>query len=451
MSNEIQIFQSRPYNLRRDARKILDRALAAADPERLFREKVRIEGRELVIDDLEVDLSRFRRIKVVGTGKGAAPMARAAEDLFADRLHSGAITVKYGHALPLKKIEVYEAAHPLPDDSTVVGTQRILKILEGSDGDDLIIVLLTGGGSALLELPVSGISLQDLIETTRQLLSSGATITEINSVRKHLSQVKGGQLLRAAAPAHVITLAISDVIGDQPDAIASGPTVGDLSIFDDAWQVIQEHSLENKLPPAVLKHVKDGCSRTAPETPKPGDAIFGNSSFRIIGNNRIMLEAAWAAALESGYDCRVLTGQMQGEAAYVGRKLARMMAAVRLNVRSTERPLCLLAGGETTVTLRGEGLGGRNQELALAAAIHLDGMENRVLLAAGSDGTDGPTEAAGAIVDGFSLARAREKNLDPDLFLRHNDSYNFFKSLGDLVITGPTRTNVMDIVIMFLN
>ncbi len=433
--------------LRQDALSILIRSLDEVNAERLIRKSVSLSGDELRIKDKVINLVQVRRIVVVGCGKSTAAMALAAEDIFGNRLYGGIISVKYGHTLPLQKIQCCEAGHPIPDDAGIAATRRIVALLQELGENDLVLVLLSGGGSALLELPVGGLSLEDMRNTNRILLACGAEIDEINAVRKHLSQVKGGQLSGYAHPADVVTLAISDVIGDPPDAIASGPTVPNSTTFADVWKIVKKYSLECRLPTAVLEHLQCGIEGKVPETPKPGDSTFESSSYEIIGHNRMLLKAGRDAAEELGYQAVILTNRMRGEASHVGGELAALIRNIKSNSCEDKKAVCLLAGGETTVVLSGQGMGGRNQELALAAAIALDSVENGVLLAAGSDGTDGPTDAAGAIVDGTTVSRGREQKIDAIEFLRQHDSYHYLKHTEDLIKTGPTGTNVMDVVI----
>jgi glycerate-2-kinase len=429
------------------ARTIFKQALKAVAPGDLVRRAVSLEGSVLHVINNQLDLDEPGRLVVVGAGKAAAPMAEVLESILGECLWGGAVIVNDGAGLPLKRIELLEAGHPIPDQRGSDATAKIIHLLHDLSRNDAAIVLITGGGSALLESPAEGISLGDLQQTTSVLLKCGAEIREINALRKHLSRIKGGQLLTTAAPARVLTLAISDVVGDEPSAIASGPTVPDVTTFGDAWEVVSKYSLEGKLPPAVLERLKAGSEGRYPETPKADDPRFQNSRFELIGSNRDLLDAARKAAEKLGYHAIILTGRMQGEAAQTGCNLARLMKAVR---RSSERPLCLLAGGETTVTVQGSGIGGRNQELALSAAMELEGVEGCLLLSAGSDGADGPTDAAGAIVDCSTVSRAAQLGLDAGSFLRNNDSYPFFAALGDHVKTGPTLTNVMDLVIMLV-
>jgi len=424
---------------------ILHRALAAVDPAALFRANVRVEGTKLHICDLSLDLSALGKIVVIGTGKGTAPMAQAAEEILGDRITAGAITVKYGHGLPLKTIRVIEAGHPVIDQAGLDGTAEILDLLRDLREDDLVLALITGGGSALLELPAEGITLKDLQATTKALLACGAEIAEINALRKHLSRVKGGQLLRAASPARVVSLVVSDVIGDPPEAISSGPTAPDPTTFAQVRGIIEKYHLRDQLPASVIAHLDRGVRGEIPDTPQPGDPLFDRSALRIIGSNRILLEAAREAAQELGYGTLILTDRLRGEARDRGRQLAALLKQVRA---ASDHPVCLLAGGEPTVTFTSAGKGGRNQELALAAALELDGAAGCLLLSAGSDGTDGPTDAAGAWADGSTAARARDHGFDPRGHLDRHDAYPLFAAVDGLIVTGPTRTNVMDLVVM---
>lgn len=436
--------------LRPDVNEIFQNALRAVDPGDLVRKNVSLKSGHLIICDREIDLEQVNRIVVVSAGKGAAPMAKSVEAILGGHLSGGIVMVNYGAGLPLEKIDLIEAGHPLPDQAGLEGTGRILEILSKLGQNDVAIILITGGGSSLLEMPVPGITLEDLQSATHELLKCGANIAEINSIRKHLSLVKGGQLLKAAAPAKVFSLAVSDVIGDDPASIASGPTVPDDTTFDDAWRVISKYRLDQKLPLSVVRYIQLGRIGENPETPKPGDPLFEDSGYEIIGNNRIMLEAAKGSAEALGYDVIILTDRLQGEAADKGRMLAALIKGLKAARGPSNRPLCLLAGGETTVAVESEGKGGRNQELALAASIELADVDGCLLLSAGSDGRDGPTDAAGAVVDGTTVSRALQKDMNAEVCLKHHDSYAFFATLGDHVKTGPTRTNVMDLVVMLI-
>jgi len=343
-----------------------------------------------------------------------------------------------------------EAGHPLPDQSGLEGTAEILYLLEECTGKDLVICALSGGASALLPAPVPPLNLHQKQLTTQLLLECGADIGEINSIRKHLSRSKGGGLARAAYPATLISLILSDVVGDRLDVIASGPTVADDSRFADCLTVVERYGLASRLPAPVWQFLQDGAAGVHPETPKAGDPIFAKVENVVVGNNRLALLAAQDRAEALGFRTLLLTSGLEGEACQVGRMLAAVGKEACLSGHPVAPPACVLAGGETTVTLRGHGKGGRNQELALAAAMALDGWSRISLLCAGTDGTDGPTDAAGALVDGATCRRARAMGLNPLDFLLRHDSYNFFEPLGDLLITGPTRTNVMDVMCLLI-
>jgi hydroxypyruvate reductase len=396
------------------------------------------------------NLNRFSRVLVVGAGKASAPMAAAVEEVVGGRIPvEGVVTVRYGHAAPTRHVRIREAGHPVPDMAGVEATRAIVELLETTEPRDLVICVISGGGSALLTLPADGISLEDMQRTTDALLRSGATINEINVVRKHLDVVKGGGLARLAAPAHLLTLVLSDVVGNPLDSIASGPTVGDTSTFTDAARVFDHYALWPGLPQTVASRVRKGCAGEIPDTPKPGDALFSEAQTVLVGSNLLACEAAARAASEAGFRSLVLTSFVEGEAREVGRVLAGVLREVDASGHPLPRPACIVAGGETTVTIRGEGKGGRNQELALSAAFALRGLERVLLASVGTDGSDGPTDAAGAWVDGATLARAAELAVDPAASLAANDSYTFFDKVGGLIRTGPTQTNVNDIYLLF--
>lgn len=436
--------------LRRDAEAIFRAALASVDPEEAVLRHVSLDGDLLKVGDLSLELGRFKKLWVLGAGKADAPMARALERLLGDRISGGLIVVKEGHGLDLRRVKVWEASHPLPDQRGVEGTRRLLEMAKAAGPHDLVLALFSGGGSALLVAPAEGLSLEDKQDTTKLLLACGATIQEINAVRKHLSSVKGGQLARACYPATVMSLILSDVIGDNLDAIASGPTVPDPSTYGQAKDVLMKYGIWPSVPESARQRLEAGCKGRLPETPKPGDPCFHNSHWKILGSNLEALKAAMAHADEMGYRALILSSGVEGEAREVARALSAMAKEILRSGNPVPTPACLLCGGETTVTLRGRGKGGRNQEFVLAAAIALEGLENVVVLSAGTDGTDGPTDAAGAVADGTTVERARKRGLSPEAYLLENDSYNFFNSLGDLLITGPTRTNVMDVNIFLV-
>ena len=430
--------------LRNDAMGIFQAGLRAADPFSAILRHVKFAGQQLQAGEKRYDLTRVSAIYAIGAGKASARMAQAMEQILGGRL-SGVVNVKYGHAVPLKAVKVNEAGHPLPDEAGVRGTREILRLLEHCDERSLVLFLISGGGSALLPCPAEGLTLDDKQRTTQALLDCGATIQEINAVRKHISRVKGGRLAKAAYPATVVSLILSDVVGDSLDSIASGPTVPDSSKFADCLRVIDRYSIHEKLPPAVRSYLQRGAEGELEETPKPNDPIFHRVQNLIVGSNRLALSAAKEKAEELGYRALILSSLIQGDT----REAAGVHAAIAKEIVETgnpvPRPACIISGGETTVTIRGGGLGGRNQEFALAAALGIAGSEGIVVLSGGTDGTDGPTDAAGAMADGTTVQRAKDKGLDPERHLETNDSYHFFRSLDDLLVTGPTFTNVMDL------
>ena len=394
------------------------------------------------------------RILVVGAGKAGTPMAVAISEVFAGRIAAGHIIVKHGYHSPSAPISpsitISQAGHPVPDRAGLQATQALSQLLTDTDKNDTVLCLISGGGSALLTLPVAGISLEDLQTTTEQLLAVGATINEFNIIRKHLSQVKGGGLAKIAAPASLYTLILSDVVADPLSIIASGPTVPDPSTFADAWQIVQRYHLPDKLPKSVVAHLEAGRSGQISDTPKPQAAIFARVQHAIIGSNRIAAQAAVAAAREANISAQLLTTFVEGEAREVAKVVAGLAKGLAMREGEMVLPACFVLGGETTVTLRGNGQGGRNQELALATAIALDGWSNILVTCLGTDGTDGPTDAAGAFASGETLSRARALDLEAEVYLNGNDAYNFFAPLDDLIITGPTNTNVNDLIIILV-
>jgi glycerate 2-kinase len=414
--------------LRHDAKKILAAALAAADPTCAVEEALRNR----------TDLDRYDRIFVVGGGKAGGTMARAVENYLGDRIRGGCVNVKDGDVAKTGRIELRLCGHPVPDERGQAGAKHIAEICEQAGERDLVVCVFSGGASALMPFPAPPITLAEKQETTKLLLASGADIQEINAVRKHLSAMKGGQLARLAAPAHVISLVLSDVVGDDLGAIASGPTAPDESTFETAFGVLKKYELVNRVPARVRERLKNG----AQETPKSGDPLFENVENIVIGSNQKSLEAAARTAKNLRYRTLILSSFIEGET----RDVARMHAAICRQIRAYGQPLaapaCVVSGGETTVTIRGEGKGGRNQEFALAAAIDIAGLEDVLMMSIGTDGTDGPTDAAGAIADGMTVSRASRSAAEA---LAENDSYPFFEELGDLIITGSTGTNVMDL------
>jgi hydroxypyruvate reductase len=431
--------------LRKSARGIFDAAVRAVDPAEAIRRHLVRDGERLMIGRAQVDLGAVREIVVVGLGKAGAPMAAAVEEILGPRIARGVVVTKYGHVQPTRLIRIHEAGHPVPDDAGMAGARATLDHVKGLAPQDLVLVLISGGGSALTPAPVEGITLAEKQSLTKALLACGADIREMNTLRKHISRIKGGQLARAAAPARVFTLILSDIVGDPLDAIASGPTVPDPTTYADALGILDKYRIRGEIPASIRTHLEAGAAGRIPETPKPDDPLFGRVMSVMVASNIQALEAAKAEAHRLGFQAVILSSFIEGET----REIARMHAALALEVRSSghpaKPPVCLITGGETTVTLRGKGKGGRNQEFALAAALDIAGLRDVVVLSAGTDGTDGPTDAAGALADGDTVSRALGLGLKPWAALDGNDAYPFFERLGDLVITGPTRTNVMDV------
>lgn len=401
---------------------------------------------------------KYNRLIVIGFGKAVCRMAKAMEDSLMDLIDIGIVITKYGHGMQGSgvkgqgvRIKVIEAGHPVPDENGVRGTDEIIKLLKSADKKTLVVCLISGGGSALLVSPCEGISLNDKQKITEILLKAGANIYEINSVRKHLSSVKGGRLAELAFPAKVISLILSDVIGDRLDVIASGTTSLDNTTYDDALKVLERYKLVETTPSNVLETLRKGANGLIPETPKENSKIFEKVENIIIGSNRIALISAKQKAEELGFKAEIISSELTGEARDSGKWLAEKAIELKGSSSKGQGIKCLISGGETTVTVKGNGFGGRNMELALSFAIKIEGIKGITLLSAGTDGTDGPTDAAGAIVDGQTITKSKAIGLDPEEYLRNNDSYNFFKKIGDFFITGPTGTNVMDIQIAIIN
>lgn len=429
-----------------EVRSVLAAALDAVDPQPAV-------SRALQDDRLIAAFSDCRRMLAVGAGKAAYPMALALEQALGGRLTGGLVATKDGY-LPadnaLRRVQIVEAGHPLPDGRGMAAARRIEDLLQDAHADDLVFCLISGGGSALLTSPASGIALADLQQLTGQLLRSGAPIQRINGLRKHLETLKGGGLARLAAPARVITLILSDVVGDPLDAIASGPTVPDPTTYADAWETLEQFGLLESAPPAIRTRLQRGLRGEIAETLKPGDPIFARVEHRLVGSNALAAEAAAEKARSLGWNAAVLTTRREGEARAVGAELAGLARQVLQSGRPLPAPACLILGGETTVTVRGNGKGGRNQEVALGAASGLAGLEDVLVVSLATDGGDGPTDAAGALANGESLARASALGLDPRAALRENNAYPFFEALGDLLRPGPTRTNVNDLMLVFV-
>ncbi len=437
--------------LRRDARAIFDAGVAAADSFLAVERHVSIDRQILRVAGKDYDLDRYRRVIILGAGKASARMAQALEGLLLNRISGGVINVKRGSAVPLRAITVNEAGHPLPDQAGYDGAHAMVELAQAAGDSDLIFCLISGGGSALLPYPADGITLAEKCQTTEALLACGAAIGEINAIRKHISKVKGGRLASLAFPATVISLVLSDVVGDPIDGIASGPTAPDSTTFAECLRIIKKYGIKTRIPPAVWNLLQSGASGALAETPKAGDRVFAEVQNVIVGSNRLTLEAASRSAAALGYKSLLLSSFIEGETTVVAALHAAVAKEISATGNPVERPACVLSGGETTVTVRGSGLGGRNQEFALAAAVQISGIGGVVILSGGTDGSDGPTDAAGALADGTTLSRAQRLGLDAEVYLRDNDSYHFFERLGDLLVVGPTFTNVMDLRVMLLD
>jgi glycerate 2-kinase len=436
--------------LKKTATEIFKAALEEVSPERCIRRNIRLSGNNLSFGKTVYDLSRIHKLYLIGAGKASAAMASVIEKILGNKIHDGIIITKYAHGTPLKRCRLLEAGHPIPDENGCRAANALLDLVGTAEPNDLLLCLISGGGSALTPAPAPGIDLAGKQETTRLLLECGATIHEINIIRKHLSRIKGGRLCRAAGGAAIVSLILSDVIEDDLDIIASGLTAPDTSTFDDCLSILSTYNLFDRIPASVRQHIQEGAEGRGEETPKPGDEIFARVSNRIIGSISDALMAAQRKAALLGFRPMILTSTLHGEA----REAARVITSIACEISKFSRPIsapaCLLSGGETTVTVQGRGLGGRNTEFALAAAGELSGIPGIMLLSAGTDGTDGPTDAAGAFADGSTTARAGNLGLSAVRHLADNNSYNYFKLLQDLLITGPTRTNVMDLQILLI-
>jgi glycerate 2-kinase len=436
---------------RKDVIQALNEALSAANPKTILKQKIKLKGNELIVDSsVKLDLSRYQRLLVIGGGKASANMAAAIEQILGERIAGGIVNIP-DYLKPKPKsdlIEFHEATHPIPSSEGVDGVRKMLELVGKPSIKDLVICLISGGGSALLPMPLETTTLSDEQNVTNLLLQSGAEIHEINTVRKHLSGIKGGRLAQKLHPATILSLIISDVVGDRLDAIASGPTVPDSTTYADTKEILVRYGLWNKVSGRVSNAVNLGASNRSHETPKPGSKIFNRVFNVLVGTNKQSCVAAARYLKKSGYNTSILSTHIQGEAKDVGIIYAGILSDMSTNGFPVSPPAAIIAGGETTVTLPGHGKGGRNQELVLSAAFGIDRLPNVILASMDTDGVDGPTDAAGAIADTETLDRGRKLGMDAAHFLRTHNSYNFFKRLGDLIITGPTGTNVNDIMIL---
>ena len=435
-------------SLKKDAESIFYAGVGAVDPFEAVKRYVRRKEDVLTIAGKRYFLGKLNRIVIVGFGKAGFPMARAMEEILGDKISQGIVVVKDGYGGVLKRVKIVESSHPIPGEAGLRAGKEIVFLLQEIKENDLVICLISGGGSAILPAPVEGISLKEKQKVTQLLLECGASIEEINTIRKHISLIKGGQLVRLSFPAYLHSLILSDVVEDRLDTIASGPTTPDNTIYKDCWEIIKKYNLKSQLPVSVVIHLQRGLEGKIKETPKPKDPIFDKVNNLIIGSNILALKSAKKKAQKLGYNTLILSSCVQGET----REVAKFQVAVAKEIVRSGNPFsfpaCILSGGETTVKVKGKGKGGRCQELALAACIEMKKLENVLFLCAGTDGTDGPTDAAGAFVSGATWGRAQVAGLSPAEFLENNDSYTFFKKIGDLFVTGPTNTNVMDLHII---
>lgn len=436
--------------MRHDAAAIFESALRAVHAGTTIKTACCLKNDLFSVGTTSFDLNKYENIYIIGAGKASAHMGAAIEDLLLSKITSGIITVKYDHTVTLKKIKLIEAGHPIPDKNGQKGAQAILNLAKQAQKNDLIICLISGGGSALLALPSPSLSLADKQKTIQALLACGAAIDDINTLRKHMSIIKGGWLAKKAHPATLVTLILSDVVGDKLDVIASGPSVPDCSSFFDCMDIIKSYDIVNELPKRVVEHLKKGGEGKIKETPKPGDPAFKSTFNLIIGSNSQTLYAAKEKSKALGYNTLILSSMIEGDTGDAARFHTAIAKEIRKSGNPIPSPACILSGGETTVKIKGNGLGGRNQEFALEAAREIKNEDQTVILSAGTDGTDGPTDAAGAIVDSQSIKKAMAAGLNPDHFLANNDSYHFFDKTDELIITGPTGTNVMDIRIVLV-
>jgi glycerate-2-kinase len=429
--------------------KLLVRGLEAVDARTAVDRAISRNGEELIIGRRLYDLRRYERVVVVGAGKATASMAQAVERRLGRWVHSGFVVVKHGHGLPMKRIVVAEAGHPVPDRAGQRAAARLCAMAAELGRRDLLIVLLSGGASSLLPAPVAGITLADKQRTTQALLRCGANIREINTVRKHLSRIKGGRLAELTE-ATVVTLIMSDVLGDDLSAIASGPTVPDPTTYQDAVAILKRYRIWQAVPRRVRQHLDRGCQGLASETPKPGSSLFRRVRHHIVGNNAAAATAVARAAREAGLRAFVHTLALTGEARDEGKRFGAMAKNIVLKGKPLQRPCCMVAGGETTVTVTGKGTGGRAQEFAAAAALEIAGLAKVWVVAIGTDGTDGPTDAAGAVVDGNTVARAQRLSVDLKSALKRHNTYPALKRLQQLIFTGPTGTNVNDLYLLLV-
>jgi glycerate 2-kinase len=433
---------------------IIAAAINRADAEICIKKIVSLDGNKLIIANKTYDLTEFQRVFVIGAGKAVVPMSTAMYEILGNRLTSGIGITKDGYVdKATSELEhhmiILQAGHPVPDDRNLRASSQIISMIQNLESHDLVICLLSGGGSSLMMKPYLGLSLKDIKDTMAVLLTCGATIDEINTIRKHLDEFKGGGLAKYLFPATVASLLISDVVGNRLDVIASGPTVADPTTYADAWAVLFKYRILDQIPSQVLTHLSEGIAGRISETIKPGNPILVKVKNILVCNNEHAALAAVDAARDMGFTANILTKTIQGEASQVGQTIAESVKMMLAQTEYFQRPACFIAGGETTVTVKGTGKGGRNQELALGAVKNLSGTDQIILISLATDGGDGPTDAAGAVASNQTYSIGLAKGLNPTNYLNRNDSYNFFEPLGDLIKTGPTLTNVNDLVFIF--
>ncbi len=431
---------------------LIESAVTAVDPKNAIKEHVKFKDETLLVDEMKFDTKSIDRVFVVGGGKASGTMAEALEEILRDKISGGEVNIlkRTRAEHKVSYINLNEADHPVPSTDGQKGVKKILDLVSQTSPNTLVICLISGGGSALMPYPAGEISLDEKQEITKELLKSGATINEINAIRKHISSFKGGQLAKHAVEsgATLISLILSDVVGDPLDVIASGPTAPDSTTFRDAINVLQHYGIWERTAKSIQIQLKNGSDGKIPETPKADDPIFERVHNIIIGSNFTACKAAQKKAEEMGLNSLILTSSLEGEARHIGTISAAIAKEIHSHGYPIPKPCVVIAGGETTVTVTGKGKGGRNQEVVLGASLKIPELTGTVISSIGTDGIDGPTDAAGAIVDSTTLSRAKELGLEPLKYLDNNDSYHFFQNLGDLVITGPTGTNVMDILII---
>lgn len=437
-----------------DICQVLAAAIDSADAGVAIKNKVSLEANHIIIANTSYDLTEYKRVFVIGAGKAAVPMVFAIYKILGKRITAGIVITKDGYISKDNPsletpLNIIEASHPVPNHRNLDASSQVYSLIRNLTSDDLVICLLSGGGSALMIRPSQGISLENIQDTTSILLTCGATINELNTIRKHLDELKGGGLAKILFPASVISLLLSDVVGDSLDMIASGPTVADTTTYKDAWAILSKYQILDQIPSPIRSHIMDGIAGIIPETLKPGDPILDKVQNFIAGNNKQTALAAIQAAKTMGFNTKLLTTSLHGEASHMGQSLSESAKSLLISPTRIPQPACLLASGETTVTIKGTGKGGRNQELALGAVKSLSGVDQILLVSLATDGGDGPTDAAGAVVSDQTYSLGSAIGLSPIEYLERNDSYHYFEPLGDLIKTGPTLTNVNDLVFIF--